>query len=73
MTAALTTSASPVRNSRSESVRSISGSQITKRGCLKVPAIFLYPSTFTPFLPPTLASTCPSKVVETNPNDSPRM
>ena len=51
----------------------ISGSQITKRGCLKVPAIFLYPSTFTPFLPPTLASTCPSKVVETNPNDSPRM
>ena len=41
MMAALTTSASPARNSRSESVRSIPGSQITNLGCENVPAIFL--------------------------------
>ena len=73
MIAALTTSASPARNSRSGSVRSSPGSQITNCGWVKVPAMFLYPSTFTPFLPPTEASTCPSSVVETNPNFSPRM
>ena len=73
MTAALTASASPARNSLSGSVRSSAGSQTTNRGWVNVPAMFLYPSTFTPFLPPTEASTCPSSVVETNPNGSPRM
>ena len=35
--------------------------------------MFLYPSTFTPFLPPTEASTCARSVVGTKPNGTPRM
>ena len=73
MSAALTISASPARNSLSGSVHSIAGSQTTKSGWAKQPAMFLYPATFTPFLPPTLASTWASSVVATKPKRRPRM
>ena len=73
MIPALTASASPARISRRGSVAKSDVSQTTNCGWAKTPAMFLYPSRLTPFLPPTLASTHPSSVVETNPNGTPRM
>ena len=71
MTAALMISAKPERKSLLSSVFSMEISQITNSGWLNTPIIFLYPLKLTPFLPPTLASTCDKRVVETKPYLSP--
>ena len=72
MTATFTASATPLRQSVSESVGRKSASFTTARGGAKVPRKFLQAPKSTPFLTPTPASACDRVVVFTRMTRHPR-